>query len=385
MIVPESTLTAGAELFDVDPRSLQSMGGMDGAVYSCRRGSRACVIKFVPLTTDRAAVYEEKVAFLFYLAENGECTFTQIREHMLERHNIRSQKDIRIHLNDLSDDAGPGLVVKCSHGNGNACSYRLHGGFVDLKRLYNYLKAAGSGPELMRTRHFAEFTSSCDFFRKLKIIVVASIVTDLCRCMDADGGASLVRDSMRHVPPEHQEAILAWMGRVRRRDLTDPMVRRFIEMVDAGCTRDFEVTGEAYAKLLMERGTAEAGPQGFIALASDILVPDHYRDRLTEIVRLSPGAFDGVMNPDSGNPLFPRNPFLAYAISLLLAQDGLKGPPSVTVADCCGYAKGIRRVLDEPPIFVIARSHFVADLAGGRLAAKEVPAETLRLIFSTAR
>jgi hypothetical protein len=171
------------------------------------------------------------------------------------------------------------------------------------------------------------------------------------------------------------------MGRVGRRDLTDPMARRFIEMVDAGCTRDFEVTGEAYARLLMERGTAEAGPQGFVALASDILVPDHYRDRLTEIVRLSPGAFDGVMNLDSGNPLFPRNPFLAYAISALLARDeGVV--PAVSVRDCCEYARRMPRLLREPPIYTVARAHFVADLVAGRLAVKEVPKETLSIIFS---
>jgi hypothetical protein len=54
----------------------------------------------------------------------------------------------------------------------------------------------------------------------------------------------------------------------------------------------------------------------------------------------------------------------------------------VTVLDCCEYAKAIPRVLRELSIFVIARSHFVADLVAGQLAVKEVPAETMRQIFS---
>lgn len=71
MDVNEDTLTAGAALFGVDPRSLQARGGSDGAVYSCRRGDTACMIKFVPLPPDRLTVYQEKLDFIFYLAENG--------------------------------------------------------------------------------------------------------------------------------------------------------------------------------------------------------------------------------------------------------------------------------------------------------------------------
>ncbi len=330
---------------------------------------------------DKEPTGRTKAAILLFLAENGECTFTQVREHMLERHNIRSQKDIRIHLNDLSDDGKLGLVVKKSNGNGNACVYRVRDSFGDMKRLYNYLKAQGAGRELMRTRRFTEFTSSCDFFRNVKISVIGSIVTDLCRRMEADGGASLARDAMGHVAPEHREAMLAWMGRVGRRDTSEPMARRFIEMVDAGCRRDFDAAGEAYAQLLTERGMAIVGAEGFLALASDIMMPDAYRERLTAIVSLSPGAFDCVVNLDCDNQLFPRNPFMTYAISALLAQDeGVV--PAVSVRDCCGYARLIPRLLQEPPIFAIARAHFVTDLVAGRLAVKEVPAETLRLIFS---
>ena len=71
MIVSELTRRAGAERYGVDPRSLHEKGGTDGAVYSCRRGSRACVLKFVPMPDDQLVVYEEKLAFIAYLAEHG--------------------------------------------------------------------------------------------------------------------------------------------------------------------------------------------------------------------------------------------------------------------------------------------------------------------------
>src|SRR5512133_3294229 len=71
MDINENTLTTGAALFGVDPLSLQARGGSDGAVYSCRRGDAACMIKFVPLPAGHQAVYQEKLAFILYLAENG--------------------------------------------------------------------------------------------------------------------------------------------------------------------------------------------------------------------------------------------------------------------------------------------------------------------------
>jgi len=71
MNVPDSTTTEGAALFGVDPLSLAYQGGSDGAVYLCRRGSRACLLKFVPLPPEKLPAYDEKLAFISYLAENG--------------------------------------------------------------------------------------------------------------------------------------------------------------------------------------------------------------------------------------------------------------------------------------------------------------------------
>jgi hypothetical protein len=331
---------------------------------------------------DKEPAGRTKAAILLFLAEHGESTFTEVREHLLERYNIRSQKDIRIHLNDLSGDDKLGLADKICKGNGNACSYRIRGGFDNMRRLYNYLKAQGTGQELMRTRLFAEFTSSCDFFVQLKINVICNIMADLHRRMaDKDSMASLI-DCMGHIPPLQRDELIAWMERVGLRDMSDPLSRSFVELFEVTTAPGAERIVDAYVQRIARRGMAAVGPEGFNALASDVLIPDRYREPITAILQASPGAFDRVMNLDCDNPLFPRNPFMAYAISQLLAQEEMNGRPIVTIAECCEYAKGIRRVLQEPPIFVIARSHFVADLVAGRLAVKEVPEEMLRLIFS---
>lgn len=70
MIVEDAILLQGAERFGVDPGSFVSLGGTDGAVYRCRVGSRAYVMKFIPMEQQSEAVYLEKVAFVSYLADH---------------------------------------------------------------------------------------------------------------------------------------------------------------------------------------------------------------------------------------------------------------------------------------------------------------------------
>lgn len=71
VVLPE-TASAGCALFGVDPDSLRSIGGTDGAVYACRKGSRAHVIKFTPTSEEvNLAQLEERLTFMQYLAQNG--------------------------------------------------------------------------------------------------------------------------------------------------------------------------------------------------------------------------------------------------------------------------------------------------------------------------
>ncbi len=331
---------------------------------------------------DREPSGKTKAAILLYLAEHGESTFTEIREHMLDQYNIRSQKDIRGHLNDLSDTSRFDLLDKLSNGNGNACSYRVREGFCSLRKLYNYLKMQGLETEVMRTRYFHEYTKSCDFFQNVKTHLLGDILADLHGCMVSESGSDTILDSLDHVPSQHREILADWMARVRQRDMAEPLAGSFLRLIHALRSPEAETVARSYVRVVMERGLKAISPEQFDMLASDILIPDRYRERITAIMRLSPGAFDCIANMNCDNPLFVRNPFLAYVISLLLAQGETISHPCLTLAQCSEYAAGIPRLSAESPIFTIARSHFITDLVAGRLAVKEVPAETLRLIFS---
>ncbi len=331
---------------------------------------------------DKEPTGRTKTAILLFLANRGESTFTEIREHMLERYNIRSQKDIRGHLNDLSDEGKLGMLEKRSNGKGNACSYRVRDGFGSLKRLYNYMNTHGAGTELMRARYFAELTSSCDFSRKITVNVLGRIISDLYQCICSEEGMRSLSQDMLSIPRDHRNAILNWMERVRRRDTSDPLSRQFIEMAEADSSPDAGAM-EAYVQPLVERGMVVIGPAGLDAITAALMMPVEYWGRITAILRLSPGAFDYVMNLTCDNALFPRNPYLVYAI-LLLIQGEPAREPALTVEDCIEYARRLPRLSPEPPIFLIARSYFISDLVDGRLAVKQVPEETLRLILGDA-
>lgn len=71
MEVSETVRRQGAALFAVDGDSFKSLNGNDGAVYLCRRGARAHVIKFIPMPEDRIARWHERLAFISYLAGKG--------------------------------------------------------------------------------------------------------------------------------------------------------------------------------------------------------------------------------------------------------------------------------------------------------------------------
>jgi hypothetical protein len=323
-----------------------------------------------------------KAAILLFLARHGESTFTDVREYLLEKYNIRSAKDIRIHLADLSDDNKLGFIIKKPNGNGNACSYKVREGFNDLKRLFNYLKAQGAGPELMQTKIFLEFTSSKNFFKQVQLDVINNVLTDFCRCLERDEYIALLKDSMEHIPPEHKEVLTIWIERVRRLDKSDPLSRSFIDLIETFGYPDGEHLAEDQVQRMIRKGITEVGQDSLESLFSTIRIPGKYREQVTTIMRLSPSAFDCVINLNLSNPLFPPNLYMAYAISLLLSMDEEDISPIITVKECCEYTRNMPRAFQGPPILVIARSYFVTDLVTGHLTIKEVLEETLRLIFS---
>lgn len=71
MLVSESVLRDGAELFGVDPSSLRQLGSPEEGVFTCRKGNLSYAIRFVRISQEKILPYAEKLRFARYLADGG--------------------------------------------------------------------------------------------------------------------------------------------------------------------------------------------------------------------------------------------------------------------------------------------------------------------------
>ncbi len=342
---------------------------------------------------DREPRGRTKSAILLFLADRGESTFTEVREHLQERYNIRSTKDVKLHLADLSADGRLALIERISHGSGNANSYRVRGGFNGLKRLHNYLGAQGQVPAFMRTRYFREYTDSIDFETKVRTNITRNSLLELYDGIRDGRGYERIRALLHDVDAGDREAIAGWLGRVRAGDRDDPLSGSFLALIDLLKEGDIDRLGEIFVDLVRligaERGRGDLSE--FFALMSELSMPDDEQKMVHAARLVSPGALDYLLNSSRNNRMFPPNVFLAYVYSLILrAPPGDFGPiaarpdglPPVDFARYRRYAAAVPRHTGDSPIALIVRSLFIADMIRGPLAVDEVPEETLRLIFS---
>ncbi|WP_424358208.1 hypothetical protein [Methanocella sp. MCL-LM] len=329
---------------------------------------------------EREPTGRTKAAILLYIADNGERTFTEIREHLQERHNIKSSKDVKLHLADLSSDERLALLEKVTHGSGIANSYRIRSGFNSLKRLHNFLNEYGLVPALMKTKYFVEYTSSKSFDTRMRTNIVRNSLMELTETIHDNRGYEKIKVLLQ-AAGDDQEKILAWVDRVRASDRDDPLSGSFMAIGDMMREGDIDQLGDIFTGIVRLLASED-----FFALMEDLIIPPYQRDMVIAVRRYSPSALDYLLNSSRNNPLFPPNIFLAYAFSEILEAPGenfMAGRlPDIDFAPLRRYSKALPRLTSEPPIGLIARSLFISDMVQGKLAVEEVPGETLKLIFS---
>lgn len=321
-----------------------------------------------------------KAAILLYLADNGERTFTDIREHLQERHNIKSSKDVKLHLSDLSADDRLALLEKVPHGSGLANSYRIRSGFNSLKRLHNFLNQYGLVPTLMKTKYFVEYTSSKAFDTRMRTNIVRNSLLELVESIRDDQGYQQI-SSLLAAAGEDREKLQEWVDRVRAGDREDPLSASTLAIEDMMREGDIDQLGEIFTGIVRLLHS-----QDFFALMENLIIPQAQQEVVKSIRRLSPSALDYLLNSTRNNPLFPPNIFLAYAFSIILQAPGdyfMAGRlPEIDFAPYRRYSEALPKLTSEPPIVLIAKSLFISDLVHGKLAV-DVPEGTLKMIFSS--
>jgi len=327
------------------------------------------------------------------MADNGESTFTQIRSHLQEQHNIKSTKDVKLHLHDLEADNRLALIEKIPHGNGNANSYRIRKGFSSLKRLYNFLNENGAVRELMQTSYFKTFTASPEFFIMVKANLLVNAMLDLYSSITDEEGYSKLTTQLDEISAADRKSIGEWMNKIKDNDRSDPLSGKFLFMLDVVRSGNLDLIIKAGRAFMEWNGITDAQIvlNLFGDLMPELIIPENQGETVSAILRFSPGAFDYMLNSKNSNALFPTNLFLGYFCSQLLTINA--GHPETDDNRIPGrrpfdfkaykkYETLLPRYSPEPPIILIARSLFVADMIHGKLTVDEIPEETLRIIFS---
>jgi hypothetical protein len=329
-----------------------------------------------------------KAAILLYLADNGERTFTDIRNHLHDHYNIVTGKIVRIHLLDLSYEEKRGLLNKKGNGNGKADSYRLKNGFFNFKKIHNFLKVQSKESHLMRTRYFQEETNSIDFLVKVKLNIFRNALIQCYNSMNDDESYELMKRNLDYFSPRDRGILVDWMDRVRAKNESDTLSSNFLWIMKELIAGNIDRINEIFRDnmLLKLPDGSMAVDENKALFFSAVLVADHYKDQIVTILRLSPGALDYVLNSTCSNPLFPSDPVLAYTMNMLLPrnQNNVAISPEMIVdlETCREYTKKLPRYSSEPPILIIARSLFIADMIYDRLAKKDISREQFELVFS---
>jgi hypothetical protein len=182
--------------------------------------------------------------------------------------------------------------------------------------------------------------------------------------------------------------MIEWMERVRKGDRDDTLSNSFLAIVDLMREGDIDLLGDLFLGILRMMGPDMTSPtvREFAALMAELNMPEDRLRMVSHIQRVSPAALDYLLNSSKNNRMFPPNVFLAYVFSLILQAPGdnflPESLPPVDFARYRNYAATLPRYTVEPPIALIARSLFIADMINGRLASDDLPKETMRLVFS---
>lgn len=326
-----------------------------------------------------------KAAIILYLSDNGERTFTEIRNHLRDRYNIVTGRIVRVHLLDLSDEQGQDLLIKAGNGIGRADSYLVRPGFFSLRQVYNFLKSQGLEAKFMKTRYFLEETGSRDFLIMAKVNFLRNAMAQYYDSIIDDARYTAMKRRLDRTSAKDREILVGWMDRVRAKDDNDALVRNFLLTVGCLAAGDVGDIGNIFQNRLLRRE-----PDGSMVMKDEymiffsiVTVSDRYREKIVTLMRLSPGALDYLLNSTGNSAIFPPDPVQAYAINLLLRRgdDEIGSSAIVDIETCRRYMEGLPCYLAEPPIFHVAKSLFIADMVYGRTVVEDIPEEQLKQVF----
>lgn len=334
---------------------------------------------------EKDAVGRTKCAILLYLAGGDVYSFSSVREHLKETSNIRNTKNIRAHLKGLADE---GLILKTSGGNGNADAYEIPREFNVLKRLFNFFKANNALSGLMGTALFARFTASEEFRNKVIISMIRTYLLQIDQIFCNEKTYEKVEKMIRDLPHGNRKTILDWMERIRNGESGDIYKTNFYDMIDRYRVEDIDALHDMFFRLfdLYRSRYPIYTADDYRIMISELIIPENYKVKFFQMIRLSPSACDYVINALYGNALFSSRRLTGYFLSFLALFPEMYDF-SIDEHSDMGYVASIDPVLrrdfigslsdfrGEPSTYLMVKSLFISDMVYGRLSHAEIPEE----------
>lgn len=327
-----------------------------------------------------------RAAILLFLADNGEQSFTEIRLYIRDQCNVRSPKNLRIHLAGLVKAC---LVTRESHGPGKADTYRLDKSYRGIKALFGFFKRLQRENEIMLSPHFREYISSQDFQQKVILSIIRTCILRAGVKVMSPYREEWLAMQTGYMPDELGGPVREWVHAVRDSDETNVFKRNFSDLLARYRTDDIDAIHSMFFRLLDEYRQLNSlyASRDYMIMVNEFILPAQYREKAFAMLRLSPAACDYVLNRMADNPLFPTPKLMGQVVEFLVlfpeVYDFTINEGGNTVyLDAIdkklrqGFMERVFTFSGEPSTYMMMKAMFIHDMVYGRLTCgSEVPEE----------
>lgn len=331
-----------------------------------------------------------KAAILRFLADQGEQSFTEIRLYLRDQCNMRSPKNLRIHLAGL---VKAGLIVRSSHGPGKADTYQLEKSYRGIKALFNFFKVTCREKEIMATPHFRGYISSQDFQQRVILSIIRTSLLQAGEKAMSPQWQDWMAVQMSTMPDEMRRPVLEWMLEVREGDESSVYRRNFTDLLARYRTEDVDAIHSMFFRLMVEY--RQIDPQyrsdEYMIMVNEFILPAQYRKHTFAMVQISPAACDYILNRMEDNPLFPSPKLMGQILEFLALFPEVYDftiPEGGNTRYLDSIDKELRRQFMESVFtfsgelstYMMVKALFISDMVYGRLTEK-VPEQIVRELF----
>lgn len=311
----------------------------------------------------REAVGKTK-AYIILCLLDGEKDRTEISEYLKTHHNIINRSNVKDHLYGLVE---MGLIEQGDKSPGKPRPYHIPKGFDALKNIFLFLRDQGMEAELLQTGYFNEAIESKDFrmkliinaFKEMLLAIYQEMLNDNSTRDEADKELKAHENDL-----EELNKILALQEKTISQQMDD-----YFQIRDSVKTNDENNIRSQRFKLIintLENNTVDQLYEGTLKLVdrikkdknapseevlrsiTDYLIPEKEKDKINDILRMSPSANEHILNIKAHNSASFMGLLFTYLLYTVKAeQDNVK-------------------LMDDSPIVRILKAAYIIDHSNGK-------------------